>query len=94
MIHSLRANWRQIESLPQTYILLGSLSFTYLVFIYSIGFHPLALIAGLAIALITWFIWTIAIPPTIEKINQENQANLLLKASFENELRSAVFKRF
>lgn len=87
MIHSLRANWRHIKPQPQTYILLGSLSFTYLIFIYSLGFHPLALIAGLAIALITWSIWTIAIPPKIEEINQQNQANLLLEASFENELR-------
>lgn len=89
MIHSLIPHWKQIRTLPQTYILLGTLSFYYAVFLYFLGFNLWASILGLAIALITWIIWNVIIPPKITAINQRNQANLLLKASFEDELKQS-----
>ena len=87
MIHSLIPHWKQIRTLPQTYILLGTLSFYYAVFLYFLGFNLWASILGLAIAFITWMIWMITIPPKIREINHRQKANLLLKVSFEAELK-------
>ena len=87
MIHFVSSNWRQIKPLPQTYVLLGGLTFAYAVFIYSLGFHLFALIAGLAIALLTWSIWMITIPSKVVDLNHYNKANLLLSSNFEAELK-------
>ncbi|BAU67515.1 hypothetical protein STA3757_49370 (plasmid) [Stanieria sp. NIES-3757] len=86
MISFFLANWQQIKPFNQTYVLIAVLSLSYVIFIFSLGFHPLALIVGLAIALLTLVIWSVIIPAKITRFNAQNQADLLIPKNFENEL--------
>lgn len=86
MISFFLANWRQVKPFNQTYFLIAFLSLSYAIFIFSLGFHPLALIMGLAIALLTLMIWSIIISTKITQMNSQNQADLLISKNFENEL--------